>query len=179
MTLMETRDKLQKNLNQLVSQVDNVVKNQGSPIVREQKTNNPLWIDVREIDLRYQLPVKKVMKFFEALKDGKVLATRCPKCGTIYFPPQDDCPNCKLTGLEWVEMPQEGELLTYTIINVKPPSFSHYDDYIVGIAKMSNGVNVLAWVNAKDVKVGIKVKLRVTRREPEGYITYEFVPVEK
>lgn len=179
MTLMEARDKLQKDLNQLVSQVDNVVKSLGIPIIREPKTDNPLWIGVREIDLRYQIPVKNVMKFFEALRDGKVLATKCPKCGTVYFPPQFDCPKCMVSGLEWVEMPNEGELLTYTIINVKPPSFAQFSDYIVGVARMSNGVNVLAWVNAKDVKVGMKVKLRVARREHDEYLMYELVPCDK
>ncbi|MCY0860090.1 MAG: Zn-ribbon domain-containing OB-fold protein [Sulfolobaceae archaeon] len=176
MTLKDSRNKLQESINQTIDYVDSLLKAEGLPIIKEQKTNNPLWVDVREIDLRYQLPVKKVERFFSALKEGKILATKCPKCGAIYFPPQDDCPNCRISGLEWVEMPTEGELITYTVINVKPPSFSHYGDYIVGIARMSNGVNVLAWVNAKEVKVGMKVKLRVTRREPEGYLTYEFIP---
>ncbi|TRM74111.1 3-hydroxybutyryl-CoA epimerase [Sulfolobus sp. E1] len=146
------------------------------PLVYDPKSNNPLWIDVRELNLKYQIPVKKVQKFFEGLKQGKVLATRCPKCNTIYFPPQDDCPKCKMSNLDWVEMPEEGEIIAFTVINVKPPSFSKNQDYVVGIAKMRNGVNVLAWVNSKEVKVSMKVKLKVVKREPEGYLTYEFFP---
>ncbi|EZQ06699.1 3-hydroxybutyryl-CoA epimerase [Candidatus Acidianus copahuensis] len=143
------------------------------PIIYDQKSGNALWIDLRQLNLRYQIPVGKIGKFFEGLKQDKVLATKCPKCEEIYFPPQDDCPKCKISGLEWIEMPEEGELLSYSVINVKPPSFSHYPDYVVGIAKMKNGVNVLAWIKSKDLKIGMKVKLKVVKREPEGYLTYE------
>ena len=98
------------SLNERDKEISHIIKSTGLPIVSEQKTNNPLWIDVREIDLRYQIPVKKVSKFFEGLKQGKVLATKCPKCGEIYFPPQDDCPKCRISNLDWVEMSKEGEI---------------------------------------------------------------------
>ncbi|BFH73099.1 Zn-ribbon domain-containing OB-fold protein [Sulfurisphaera javensis] len=172
----DIRERLQQQISQLIIALDGIVKTTGMPIITD-KSGNPLWVDVREITLRYQIPVKKIQKFFEGLKEGKVLATKCPKCNTIYFPPQDDCPKCKMSNLEWVEMPNEGELVAYTIINVKPPSFSHYSDYIIGIAKMANGVNITAWVNSKEVKIGMKVRLKVIRREPEGYITYELEPI--
>jgi uncharacterized OB-fold protein len=97
------------------------------------------------------------------------------------FPPQVDCPDAPGSEVEWVEMPVDGELLTWTVINVKPYTFSHYDDYVVGIARMANGVNVLAWVRCRDpsrLKPGMKVKLVVVKREPEGYLTYELEPVE-
>ena len=42
---------------------------------------------------------------------------------------------------------------------------------------MSNNINVLAWVMAKEVKVGMKVRLEVVKREPEGYLTYALIPV--
>jgi uncharacterized OB-fold protein len=78
------------------------------------------------------------------------------------------------------ELPKEGELVTYTTIYVKPYSFGHYPDYTIGIARLTNGVQVLAWVREQDPKklrVGMKVRLEVVRRQPEGYLTYEIVPV--
>ncbi len=53
--------------------------------------------------------------------------------------------------------------------------------YAVGVARLSNGVQVLAWVRETDpskLRVGMKVRLEVVKREPEGYLTYELVPVE-
>ncbi len=71
-------------------------------------------------------------------------------------------------------------MLTYTIITVKPVSFMHYQDYIVGIARLKEGINILAWVNEKpeDVTVGMKVKVNIVKREPEGYFTYELRKVQ-
>jgi Predicted nucleic-acid-binding protein containing a Zn-ribbon len=56
----------------------------------------------------------------------------------------------------------------------------HYQDYIVGIARLKEGINILAWVNEKpeDIKVGMKVKVNIVRREPEGYFIYELRKVQ-
>jgi len=171
--ISEVRESKQKEIQILLKQLDGLVQIKGLPIFPEPKTGNPLWADVRELDLRYQIPVKKVTRFFDELGKGKITATKCVKCNTIYFPPQDDCPKCRVSGLEWVELPVEGELITYTIISVKPPSFSHYPDYVVGIADLGE-VNVTAWVQGpkEKLKVGAKVRLEVVKREPEGYLTY-------
>ncbi len=96
--------------------------------------------------------------------------------------PQADCPYCKASDMDWVEISGEGELLTYTIINTKPLTYSHYPRLYSAIARMREGFNVLAWLRADDpkkVRVGMKVKLQVVKREPEGYLTYEFVPAEQ
>lgn len=171
--ISDVREAKQKEVRELLKQLDGLVQVRGLPVFPEPKTGNPLWADVRELDLRYQIPVGKVVKFFDGLSKGEILATRCDKCNTVYFPPQDDCPKCKVSGLRWVKLPREGELLTFTVVSVKPPSFAHYPDYVVGIAKMGE-VNVTAWVEGpkEKLKVGSKVKLEVTKREPEGYITY-------
>ena len=152
----------------------------GAPIVFDQKTGVAMWYDQRELKLRFLISIERIRKFFEGLSEGKILATRCKKTNKIFFPPQVDCPDDPNDEVEWIELPKEGELVTYTVINTKPYSFGHYDDYIVGIAKLTNGVQVLAWVREKDpkkLKVGMKVKLEVVRRQPENYITYEIVPV--
>jgi len=81
--------------------------------------------------------------------------------------------------LEWVELKGEGELLTFTKINIKPISFMHYPDYIVAIARMDEGFNILCWLSADDpkkIKPGMRVKLLVKRREPEGFFSYYLEP---
>ncbi|MEB3759993.1 MAG: Zn-ribbon domain-containing OB-fold protein [Desulfurococcales archaeon] len=154
----------------------------GVPVLLDQKTGVALWWDQREIKLRFVISVEKIRKFFEALSEGKLLATKCKKSGKILFPPQVDCPDDPEDEVEWVELPKEGELVTWTVIYVKPYSFGHYNDYTVGIAKLTNGVQILAWVRETDpskLKVGQKVKIEIVKREPEGYLTYEIVPVQE
>ncbi len=152
----------------------------GAPIVFDQKTGVAMWYDQRELKIKFLISIERIRKFFEGLSQSKLLATKCKKTGEIFFPPQVDCPNAPDSEVEWIELPKEGELLTFTVINTKPYSFGHYEDYIVGIARLTNGVQVLAWVREKDprkLKVGMKVRVEVVKREPEGYLTYEFVPI--
>lgn len=149
----------------------------GIPIKFDKKTQLPQLIDQRPLKLEYLIPIAKTQRFFEGLKEGKLFATKCEKCGTVYFPPQHVCPQC---GVEttWIELSEEAELLTYTIINVKPKTFQHYQDYIIAIGETKEGAKVMAWLNAKkeEIKVGMKLKIVIKKREPEGYLVYEFEP---
>ena len=154
----------------------------GIPLLMDQKSGAALWWDQRELRLRFLISIEKIRKFFEGLSEGKLLATRCKKSGKILFPPQVDCPDDPDDEVEWVELPKEGELVTWTVIYTKPYTFGHYPDYTVGIARLTNGVQVLAWVRETDPKklrVGQKVRIEIVRRKPENYLTYEIVPVEE
>jgi uncharacterized OB-fold protein len=147
----------------------------GFPIIPDQKLGTALWVSNRELKINYIISVEKIKKFFEGLSEGKIYATKCLNCNEIYFPPQSECSKCKNEKMEWIELSGEGELLTFTKIFVKPYTFSHYEDYIVGIARLKEGINVTAWVEEKDfekIKVGSKIKLKVVKRFPEEYLTY-------
>lgn len=156
------------------------IKEKGLPIIEEAKTKLPLYISLRELSLRYHFGTAKIQTFFEGLKEGKIYMTRCKKCDEKFFPPQADCPKCLESDMEWIPLSGEGELLTCTMITVKPSTFAHYDNYIVGIAQMKEGVRVLAWLQIDDprkIKPKMKVRLTTVRREPEHFITYEFAPM--
>lgn len=151
----------------------------GLPVCKETKTNLPLYISMRELPLRFQFGVANVQKFFEGLKEGKIHMTQCKNCGEKFFPPQADCPKCLESNMDWIPLSGEGQLLTCTIIFVKPSTYTHYQDYVVGISQMKEGVRVLAWLNIDDpkkIKPKMKVQLTTVRREPEGFITYQFIP---
>ena len=158
-----------------------VIEEKGLPLMEETKTKLPLYISVRELPLRFQFGISKIQKFFDGLREGKIYITQCKKCGEKFFPPQADCPKCLTSDMDWVPLSGEGELVTCTMIAVKPSTYAHYKDYIVGIAQMKEGVRVLAWLNVDDpgkIKPRMKVKLSVVKREPEGFLTYEFTPAE-
>lgn len=155
------------------------IEKEGLPLIEETKTKLPLYISIRELPLRFQFGTAKIQKFFEGLKEGKIYMTRCKKCGEKFFPPQADCPNCLISDMDWIPLSGQGELLTCTMIIVKPSSYAHYDNYVVAIAQMEEGVRVLAWLKIDDpkkIKPKMKVRLTTVRREPEGFITYQFVP---
>lgn len=134
-------------------------------------------IKSREIKIVQEMPISKTLKFWEGLKQGKVYATKCAKCGKLYFPPSADCPDCLSPEVKWVELSSEAEIETFTHVVVRPTSFQQYKPYTVAIGKLREGVKVLAWLTGfklSEIKVGIKVKL-AAGVTPEGNPTYEFM----
>ena len=133
----------------------------------------------RTLQITYNLPISKTSKFWEGLKEGKVYATTCTKCSKIHFPPVADCGNCGSSEVEWIELDEEGKVVTFTQIFVKPASFSEEAAYIVAIARFKEDVKVLAWltgIKREDVKVGMKVKL-VAKTFSDKRVAYEFIPL--
>jgi uncharacterized OB-fold protein len=109
--------------------------------------------------MKYTLSAEELYKsFWEGLKRGEVLGTRCKKCGTLYFPPQRDCPKCMVSDMEWVDVGKSGELMTYSVVEQKPQGFENFDRYTIGIAKTEKGVYLMCWVMGAP-KVGAKVSL--------------------
>ncbi|MDI9645930.1 MAG: Zn-ribbon domain-containing OB-fold protein [Archaeoglobales archaeon] len=150
----------------------------GFPVLPDEKTGELQWIDVRELKIRYIISINNIKPFFDGLRNGKLITTKCKKCGELYFPPQKDCPKCKMSEMEWVEIKREGTLETLTVIFVRPPSFGVYDPYTVAIAKLDDGPRILAWLRGdpRQVRPGQRVRVEVSRRK-EGYLMYELVPI--
>jgi len=124
--------------------------------------------------------VTKAGKFFEALKEKKLVGTKCRKCGTDYFPPRVDCSKDFSEDMEWIEYSGEGELMTYTVNTTPPESFSKYGTYIIGIVKLVEGPAVMTWlkdIKPEEVKVGMKLKIEFVE-SPEMGMKYNFVRAE-
>jgi uncharacterized OB-fold protein len=131
----------------------------------------------REIAVVQDIPIGKTLKFWEGLKEGKVYATKCKKCGRAYFPPAADCPECLASDMDWVPLSDEAEIEAFTYVVIRPTSFQQCKPYTVAIGKLKEGVRVLAWLTGfklSEVKVGLKVKLAAKTLE-DGQLTYEFI----
>ena len=132
----------------------------------------------REIKIVQEIPISRTLQFWEGLKQGKVLAAKCKKCGKLYFPPVADCPRCLASEMDWVELSNEAVIETFTHVVVRPTTFQQNKPYMVAIGRLKEGVRVLAWLTGfrlSEVKVGMKAKL-VAKTTPEGAPTYEFIP---
>lgn len=137
-------------------------------------------IKSREMKIVQDIPISKTLQFWEGLKQGKVLATKCKKCETVYFPPAADCPKCLASDMEWIELSNEATIETFTHLVIRPTTFQQNKPYTVAIGRLKEGVRVLAWLTGfklSEVKVGMKVKL-VAKVSSEGNPTYEFTRPE-
>lgn len=59
-----------------------------------------------------------VLKYYEALEEGKILGRKCTSCGHIEFPPYLACNTCGNLDTEWVEL--DGEAVCNQIL--PPPA---------------------------------------------------------
>jgi uncharacterized OB-fold protein len=132
----------------------------------------------RSLTLNFNIPIAKTSRFWEALREGRFVTTRCGDCGRLSFPPQADCPACMRSSPTWVEVGRDAELLTFTYVQITPTSFVDHDPYLVAIGRLREGVNVLAWLeeggDPKTLKPGIPLKIE-TRKSPDGAPYYVFV----
>ena len=78
----------------------------------------------RTLSLRFDIPVSKTSEFWDHLKRGKFVTTKCSKCGALSFPPQADCPRCMSGEFSWVEVGGQATLVTFTHVQMTPPSFA-------------------------------------------------------
>jgi len=118
----------------------------------------------------------KTADFIKNLEAGKVMATRCKKCGNSYFPPKADCPSCLSSDVEWFEVAGKGKLRSYTKVNYGPTGFEADTPYILALGEF-DGVQILARlsrdIEEKDIKVGMSLIVSPVKL-PDNRIAYEF-----
>jgi uncharacterized OB-fold protein len=69
------------------------------------------------LDYRYT-PGEASSSFLRGVREGRLLARRCPSCAKVVFPPRGSCSMCgELLG-EQVELKDTGTVVTYAIVNV-------------------------------------------------------------
>ena len=141
----------------------------------------PVLHSRRALSLRFNVPISRTHQFWDSLKEGRFVTTKCKDCGELSFPPQSDCPRCMSGSFDWVELENDAELITFTYVQVTPTSFVESDPYFVGIGRLAQGLKVLAWIEGASLSVGELhpgTKLRLeSRNSDDGSPYYVFVTV--
>ncbi|OUJ18237.1 OB-fold domain and Zn-ribbon containing protein putative acyl-CoA-binding protein [Methanonatronarchaeum thermophilum] len=137
--------------------------------------------DIREICLKYEIPVEQIKTFWEELEDGRLVTSKCSDCDNVMFPPQSYCQNCLSKDIKWIGLEGEAVVKGFTHICVLPTTFSGEEPYTIVVAEFKKhpGVRAFAWlegIDKEDVEVGMDVKLTPKQRE-EGPPYYVYKPV--
>lgn len=107
-------------------------------------------------------PYTKVEAFADYLHKGKLMGTKCKKCGEIYFPPRADCIKCMNDEVYWIEFSGKGTLNSYTKIFAAPKGFEDMAPYTIGVVDLKEGGRLLSWVKDipdSEIKIGMRVKI--------------------
>ncbi|MGC9148386.1 MAG: Zn-ribbon domain-containing OB-fold protein [Sulfolobales archaeon] len=111
-------------------------------------------------------------KWLDALKDGKLKAARCSRCGTIYIPPKIYCPKCYSEATDLVEINDTGYIESYAIIYRDNQGRKLEKPEIIALIRFPGvygGLIHRVNIDPKEIKIGIKVK-PVFRKERRGSI---------
>jgi hypothetical protein len=111
-----------------------------------------------------------ISKFLVELRDnGRIMATKCPKCQEVLLPPRSFCASCFVSlKNQWVEIEPVGELVTFSICTEKitgapePPyivAFVKLGDATVPMAQFLKGIDLSDPAKAgRELKAGMAVK---------------------
>lgn len=102
--------------------------------------------------------------FNQFLKEKKLMASRCKKCGALYLPPHPICVKCHGNEMEWVEMKGTGKLAAFTAISVGPTctiseGYDRNNPYLVGIVQLDEGPKISGRIRGIDAKKPENIKV--------------------
>jgi len=107
-------------------------------------------------------------KFFDNLENKKIVGNKCPKCDDVFVPPRKICGKCNVViplDQNWVELPDTGTLVNYTITPYRVNDRTHRKakDFLIGMVQIdgSNTSIIYRLLNLEpsEVKIGMKVKI--------------------
>ncbi len=117
--------------------------------------------------------------YAQYLREGKLMGTRCRKCGARSLPPRPFCPACRGTGLDWVPFQGRGRLAAFSSISVAPPvmareGYDRKNPYVVGVVQLDEGVRLVARIRGVDarrpaeIEVGTRLAAEFPGQGEEG-----------
>jgi uncharacterized OB-fold protein len=120
--------------------------------------------------------VTKVNDFIGYLEKGKVMGTRCPDCGAVYFPPRADCFQCLSSHVEWFPIEGEGKLLAFSRLKYAPVGFEGDLPYCIAVVDYGSYKifgRISGEVPEEEIRVGMSLKT-VANTLPDGQLNYVF-----
>jgi uncharacterized OB-fold protein len=125
-----------------------------------------------------------IAEFYQHLRNGELTTTRCADCDEIHFPPRIVCPECMGDDLEYVGLPERGELFAFSEVRAGA-SIGMEDElpFVIAIVDLGD-VRLSARVDdarSEDLEIGDPVELKVVEIDgPADHerVWYRFVPVE-
>ena len=125
-------------------------------------------------------------KFYDSTEQKKVVGNKCPNCGDVFVPPRKICGKCNIIiPLEdnWVELPDTGVLMNYTITPYRVNDRTHRKakNLLLGMVQIDGSNTSIIYrllnVDPSEVKTGMKVKIEwaeKTKGDPsdiKGFVT--------
>lgn len=90
-------------------------------------------------------------KFLKLLKNNKLVAHKCKKCGNLMIPLRPVCNICGSNELEEKELSGYGTVESYTVIYTAAQKFADKVPFVIAIVKLDEGVRLMGRIENVDV----------------------------
>ena len=139
--------------------------------------------DIALLDLKHEFNYRhslgKSSKFFLELAKGKLFATQCPICKTVYMPPRAVCSK-ELEVTKWIQLSGRGTLESWTT-SPYPPTYADVESpYILAYVRLEGTDSLfllqLRNTEPEQLEFGLEVQIvygEEASRHPLGSIWFE------
>jgi uncharacterized OB-fold protein len=117
--------------------------------------------------------------FWEAARQGHLVAQRCRQWGHTFLPPRRWCPSCWATALERVPCSGRGRVYSFTVVHQAPSDFFQARaPYVLAIVELEEGPRLMATILGVDPhQVYIDMPVQVTFERRGDMSIPQFMPV--
>jgi len=77
-------------------------------------------------------------RFFEGMKEEIIYGTRCKKCNRVLVPARSFCPRCFEETDDWVEVSQEGAIVSWVLTDYEYFGMPTKPPFIGALIKLDN-----------------------------------------
>jgi uncharacterized OB-fold protein len=120
------------------------------------------------LDYRYT-PGESTSAFLRAMKEGRIVGRRCPRCSKVYVPPRNGCPMCGVEFAEEVPVADTGTLVTFAVVNVnfanRVIDLPYVSGEVVFDGSDTTSMVLVQGVPVDEVRMGMRVKAHWLPRE--------------
>ncbi|BDC17616.1 Zn-ribbon domain-containing OB-fold protein [Acidianus sp. HS-5] len=118
------------------------------------------WNDVMETE-RYEYTVGPAgEEFFNGLKQGKIVGSKCSKCGKVYVPARFYCEDCFVKIDNYVEVDKGSAYVdSYTVIYKDDEGHVLEKPVYIALIRFPNTVGGLLCYAEGNVRIGAKVRI--------------------
>ncbi len=119
-------------------------------------------------------------RFFEGFREEKIYGSRCGKCNRVLVPARSYCPRCFVEIDDWVEVSQEGSIVSWVLTDYEYFGMPTKPPFIGALIKLDgtdcNFLHLVGGVDLSDaeevrrtIKNGMKVRA-VWKDDRKGHI---------
>jgi uncharacterized OB-fold protein len=83
------------------------------PPVERPRETRPFLLDFFPLEGSEQT---RLARFYDRLREGRLSTTRCTKDGELHWPPRTACPKCHTEELEWIDLPERGQIYAFSAV---------------------------------------------------------------